>query len=277
MPTDAPLTVFIHIGKTAGSTLNAMLLRHHAAQVSPRMWSVAGRLLPGAVIDNSVSGRWLARGLARGCSHLEMLAGQPAFDTILRKADWVSGHITRAVMEGHMARISRPARYFTVLRDPTAQVASHYQWWIEIYERGPWRFYRYDAFFRGLSRRIRAADNTDPQQIIPILSEHWSLFLNLQTNYVIGPRDRLSVKEAEAGLDAFAGIGVDNRLDSVFTAMTGAAAPAMRRLNVSRSGLDRSVFHSPAMQAFLQDRNAADNMLYRVAATAHSGAADAGQ
>lgn len=266
MPTDAPLTVFIHIGKTAGSTLNAMLLRHHGARVSPLLWSVAERILPKAAIDNSVSGRWLARGLANGCSHLEIHAGDPAtFDAILAQSDWVSGHITRAVMAGHLSRIGRPARYFTVVRDPTAQVASHYQWWIEIFERGPWRFYRYDAFFRGLSRRIRATDNTDPRQIIPILSEHWSLFLNLQTNYVIGPRETLTGDAAAAGLDAFASVGVDNRLDHVFRAMTGETPPTLRRLNVSRSSLDRSVFYTPEMQAFLQMRNAADMMLYQVA------------
>ncbi len=271
-----PLDIFIHVPKTAGSTLNSLLLRHHGPRVSPRGWAVAARLLPGAVIDNSVGGRWLARGLARGCSHLELHARQPAtFDRLLAGADWVSGHLTRAVMEAHMARIGRPARYVTLLRDPTDQVASHYQWWIEIFDRGPWRYWRYDGFARHLSRRIRATDNADPRAIIPILSEHWSLFLNLQSTYVLEAPPRpdspdwwrdWDEERIAARLQDYAGIGLGRDIAPAFRALTGQEPPPVARLNESRSTFDRAVFRTPEMQAFLAERNACDIRLVGIAA-----------
>jgi hypothetical protein len=275
MPRREPLDIFIHIPKTAGSTLNSLLLRHYAERAAPRRWAVLGRVLPGAVIDNSVGGRWLSRGLARGCSHLELHARQPqTFDALLARADWVSGHLTRAVMEGHMARIGRPARYVTLLRDPTDQVASHYQWWIEIFARGPWRYWRYDGFARSLSRRIRATDNSDPRAIIPILSEHWSLFLNLQSTYVLKAPPRPDSPDwwhgwddarIAARLDDHAGIGLGRDIAPAFRALTGQEPPPVARLNESRSSLDRAVFRTPEMQAFLAERNACDIRLFEIA------------
>ncbi len=259
--TDRPLDVFVHIPKTAGSTLNSVLLRHHAARAAPRLWPVVRRAVPAAVIDNSVGGRWLSRGLARGCSHIELHGGSPVFDDILRRADWVSGHVTRAAMADHMARIGRPARYFTLVRDPAAQIASHYQWWIEIHARGPWRYYRYNRYFRELSRQIRASDNSDPAAVIAVLSEHRELFLNMQTTYAVAPHGTVT----PACLAPFEGVAIDNDIARIFGAMTGAAMPAVARLNTSRSTFDRAVFKTPALLAFLSENNARDAALYALA------------
>lgn len=270
-----PLDIFIHIPKTAGSTLNSLLLRHHAARRSPRLWAGARRILPEAVIDNSVGGRLLARALAGGCSHLELHARQPSLvDRLLARSDWVSGHMTRQMFESHMTRLGRPARYVSLLRDPTDQVASHYQWWIEIFARGPWRYLRYGPFARALSRRIRATDNSDPRAIIPILSEHWSLFLNLQSTYLLDAPPRPEHPDwwqawddgriAERMAD-YAGLGIGHDLAPAYRALTGGAPPSVTRLNESRTPFDRAVFRTPEMQAFLSDRNACDNRLFAIA------------
>jgi hypothetical protein len=267
-----PLDIFVHIPKTAGSTLNTLLLHHHAARVSPRGWKMARAILPGAVIDNAVGGRWLSRGLARGCSHLELHRNQPrVMDRLLGQADWVSGHFTSQMFEAHMARIGRPARYVSLMRDPTEQVASHYHWWIEIFDRGPLKFYRYNSFARDLSRRIRATDNTDPKAIIPILAMHWSMFLNLQSTYLLASppmpdrqdwwrgwdRDRIAER-----LGLYAAIGLDHDIAPAFHAVTGSVPPPVPRVNKSRSRLDRAVFRTPEMQEFLAEANACDNRIY---------------
>jgi len=251
-----PLKVLIHVPKTAGSALNAHLLRVGGAQASPKVWPLVAKALPDTVIENSVAGRYLSRGFARGYSHLEFLENRPeVLKSRLQSADWVSGHIARDVMEDHLAKAGREAQLYTVVRDPVAQLASHYQWWIEIYRRGPWRYLRYNNYFRGLSRDIRATDNSDPLAVIEILKAHAPLFLNFQHSYVVGD---LKINTA---LERFAEIGVDSQIDGVAQAMTGQRMPE-RRINASTSILDRDVFKTAQMTAFLAEHHAKDIALY---------------
>jgi hypothetical protein len=260
------LEVFVHIGKTAGSTLNALLLEHHARVAHPAIWAAVCAVVPQGVRDNALVNRHLARALGRGYPHLEFLERSPVRrDRMLAECQWVSGHVQRRCWDGWLADAARPVAYHTILRDPVAQVASHYQWWIEIHDGNPLRYWRYGRFWRGLSARIRATDNSDPRAIIAILAEHHSLFLNLQTDYVLGPRASLTETEARAALGRFESIGVDADFGEVFTAMTGAVAPLPRQANRSRAAFDRAVFDTAEMRAFLAERNAADIALYAAA------------
>ncbi len=260
-PADRPLDVFVHIPKTAGSTLSYLLMRHHASRHAPRAWAAAGAL-PGVALTNPVAMRWLSRRLAQGCPYVGVYARRPdLFDGLLRTADWVGGHVSRPAFERHLRRVRREARLFSVLRDPADQVASHYQWWIEIHDRGPWRYLRYGEKERALSRRIRAADNSDPRQVVAILDEHSGRFMNVQSGYLVHRRDG----GPEAALRRLAAFGIGNDLGPVFRAMTGYPPPAIPRVNPSRSRLDRSVFWHPIVDGFLRERNAADLELYRAA------------
>ncbi len=251
-----PLLVFIHIPKTAGSTLNGHLLRHFGAATSPRGWPMVEGLVPGPILDLSVVGRFLAPRLARGATHVGyMRYDHPRMTAALQQASWVSGHVFRPEMEEHVARAGRQAHYFTIVRDPVAQLASHYQWWIEIYARGPWRYFRYEPFWRDLSKQIRATDNTDVRAIIKVLEERGELFLNFQHGYVAGDMD------TDAAIDRFAAIGLDSDVAGVAEAMTG-VRPKARHSNVSRSRFDRSVFQHPEMKEFLAERHSLDLDLY---------------
>lgn len=251
-----PLKVFIHIPKTAGSTLNAHLLGLHGAQVSPRAWPVIAAMVPARVRDLSVVGRYLAPRFADGATQIGYLRADPELmNATLQSSRWVSGHIPRAEMEDLVARAGRTAQFYTIMRDPVAQLASHYQWWIEIYARGPWRYLRYKPFWRVLSRRIRATDNRDPQAVTGVLRDYSKLFMNFQYGYVVGD---LKVDDALARFDL---IGLDADVAGVAQAMTG-RRPAESRANVSRSRLDRSVFKTPEMQDFLAEYLAKDIALY---------------
>ena len=261
-----PLSVLVHIPKTAGSTVNDALLDAFARRHNPAVWRLARSVLPQGIRGNPVAVRHLGRHLARGCSHVgTYLDRSDLFDRHLSRSDWVSGHIPRDTFDAHLARIGRPGRFATVLRDPIDQVASHYQWWIEIHHRGPLRYWRYAPFWRDLSRRIRATDNADPTAIIPILSLHHTLFLNIQTTYVAGSRDRLTEVEAKAALDRFAAVGIGSDITPVVRALTGQDHDRVAHVNASRSRFDRAVFRTPEMQAFLHDHHAADLVLYEVA------------
>jgi hypothetical protein len=266
-----PLAVMVHIPKTAGSAVNEVLLAHFAARHSPLRWRMVKTLLPAAVRDNPVAVRHLAQTLASGYSHIGNYEARPdVFDRLLARSDWVSGHVTRSAFEARLARLGRPARYFTVLRDPVDQIASHYQWWIEIHHRGPLRYYRYPEFARGLSQRIRATDNRDPMAIIPILSLHHTLFLNIPTTYVAGARSSLTEAEARQALAGFEAVGLGAELAGPLHAMTGQAPGCVRRSNSSRSPFDRSVFRTPEMLTFLRERHAADLALFAVAQARHA-------
>lgn len=261
-----PLQVVVHIPKTAGSALNAALLEGFAAARGNPLWPVARAIVPQALRDNAVVARALSRQFAGGCTHVSRLAGRPAlFDRLLAQSDWVSGHVTRTAMEGHLSGLGRTARWFTVLRDPVDQIASHYQWWIEIHDRGPLQFYRYGRFWRDLSRQIRATDNADPRAIIPILSLHQSLFLNIQWAYVRGPDSPPDARGMAAALAQFAAIGIDGDIAPVVRAMTGQVPGRPRSVNRSRSAFDRRVFRHPAMTEFLAEAHALDLRLVALA------------
>lgn len=265
-PDDRPLQVVIHIPKTAGSALNAALIDGFSAGRGGAAWPLVRTLLPQGLRDNAVVARALSRRFAGGCTHVSRHAGNPAlFDRMLRQSDWVSGHVTRIAMEDHLIRLGRTARWFTVLRDPVEQIASHYQWWIEIHDRGPLNFGHYDRFWRDLSRQIRAADNADPGAIIAILSEHRHLFLNMQWTYVRRRRERADAAGLAAALGRFAALGLDGDIAPVVTAMTGRPAGPARPVNRSRSTFDRSVFRHPAMTEFLAEAHAIDLRLVAAA------------
>jgi hypothetical protein len=266
LPRASPLSVLVHIPKTAGSSVSAALLHNFALARAPRVWPLLAPLLPAGLAENPVAMRALARRFAGGCPFASRLLTDPAtFDRVIAGSDWVGGHIRLADWEGHLARVGRSGRYFTQLRDPVDQVASHYQWWIEIHDRGPLRFWRYGPFWRDLSRRIRAADNRDPRAIIAILEEHHTLFLNIQSQYVLRPGDRADAAGMLAALDRFAAVGIGGDIGPVVRAMSGREPPVARRANRSRSAFDRSVFRHPAMAEFLAAAHARDILLWQVA------------
>ncbi|WP_373353631.1 hypothetical protein [Pseudoroseicyclus sp. CXY001] len=262
-PVAPELPVFIHVPKTAGSTLNAALFAHHAAG-HPALPLL--RTLPGGLRDNSVLLRRLGPSVAEGVPHIGHYEGDPARMTgLLRQASWVSGHIQRRRFASFLEEAGRIPRWVSLIRDPTEQVASHYQWWIEIHDRGWLRFRRYPAFFRQLSADIRAADNNDPKAVIHFLALHHTLFLNLQADYLMPDGRETSVEDMPAALADFAGLGLGSDIAPAFRAMTGAEAPPLPRRNTSRSAFDRAVFRTERMRAFLAEHNALDERLWALA------------
>ena len=246
--------------------MNAVLLEHFARRLSPRAWAAQSTVAPAHLGRSATGGRWLARALADGCSHLELLDGRPAFERHLRRSTWVSGHLPVEPLASRIAATGRSARWFTVLRDPVAQIASHYQWWIEVHRRGPLRYWRHGDYFRALSRRIRATDGTDPAAVAAVLSDHAPLFLNFQARFVLRPDLPDGAVpgpgEIDTGLDRFEAIGLDDDLGSVCAAMTGGAARPVARVNATRSKMDRGVFATPYLRAFLAERHGADIALH---------------
>ena len=108
--------------------MNGHLLRHFGREASGALWPMIETVVPRSVMDLSVVRRALAPRFAQGATHIGYLRDDPARMTAaLQKAVWISGHLPREEMESHVARAGRVAEYYTIMRDPVAQLASHYQ------------------------------------------------------------------------------------------------------------------------------------------------------
>lgn len=229
-PRTGPLIVFLHVPKAAGSTVNRHL----------RAWS------------------------RRGLDHIERFRDTP--DRLARKLprlDWVSGHLAQNRMLDLLARVTgRDLLLFGTVRDPVAQVASQYNWQIEIFHRSH-RFYMgHPAGIRAISERIRAADNTDPDAIIDILHSHSGLFLNLQSRFLLGDDIDLTGPDHAPRLARFSALTTAKDLPSLVQRMTGAPARDLPRQNTSPYHFDPSVFREPKLLTFLGDENSHDSRLF---------------
>ncbi len=225
-----PLTVLIHTPKTAGTTLNAWAKRHGGP----------------------------------GRAHIERWrADLPALGRIVARADWVSGHVRSRDMRALLEQVTeRPLRRFAMVRDPVAQIASHYNWWHVVWRRGPQSFWRQPPYFRALSRQIRRADANDPDQVIAILKEHAVLFLNQQADYLLGGRGRVQIGELRNWLRNFEYVGLNQDLDAMAGAMGLPPLPARGAKNVSRYYVPREMFSTGPVRDFLAHAHAMDFMLY---------------
>jgi hypothetical protein len=228
----APLIVFVHAPKTAGSTV--------------------GRVLQSC----SYRGR-------------EQCQNIPAFDLLsyARHGDWLSGHLPRDVFEAGFAGLDRATEYFSTVRHPVAQLVSFLNWHLEFSRRvelsgvGPY------PGNEPIVSDIRATDFSDELSIIALLEKYADVLLNSQSFYIIG-RDFESLTEREfyCRLASYRYIACEHNLPDLYRAFGFTELPQhLREIreNVARRHFDDSAFKSPAVQEFLGERHAHDFRLYR--------------
>ncbi len=222
-----PLVVFIHVPKTAGTTVNT----HLAA--------------------------W-----AGGQDHIEKFRDKPV--RLKSKADrlhWISGHLALNQMQALLGSATkRPLTIYGLMRDPVAQIASQYNWLLEIRHRGG-RFFRgHPQPIRDLSDHLWASDNADPGVVIQNICARPGLFLNLQARFLLGDDLKFSEDTGVARLRSYSCLSTNP--DQVVSAITGAQPQQARQENASPYHIDRSVFEADEMQAFLQKRHRFDLRLF---------------
>ena len=227
-----PLIFFVHVPKTAGSTVNRMLERFDA----------------------------------NGRAHCEALLKQP--DKMREAAEtltWMSGHIGLTGAREKVVEVTdRPVRLFTCMRNPTAQVMSHYNWLIEIFNKGE-RFYeRHSDRIKEISATLRAADNNDPATVIANLEVFNQLFLNFQSRPVLGRGFNWNKDSLIERLDAYEFIASEATLGDLFETMTGTRPEEEVFENTSRYNFDKAVFSTPEVRDFLRRNNTLDEILYGI-------------
>lgn len=227
--------MFVHVPKTAGSTVN----------------------------------RHLADGLAPGAEHVEHWIDDPRIaGPRLAELRYVSGHLAAPVFLERVRELTdRPVRLATVVRDPTAQVRSHYNWLIEIYHRGEQFYEGHNETAKAISARLRATDHADPHRVVEQLELASGLFLDIQSSFVVGARDpvdaaRVDPARIDAALDAFETVATERGLAGLVEQLTGRPCGTVRRENTSRYHVPPEVFDHPVVQEFLAERNASDLALY---------------
>jgi hypothetical protein len=226
------LTVFVHVPKTAGSTVNAYLKR-------------SGTL---------------------GATHIEAWVDDDVIAVEkLKSFDWVSGHVPFPHMRARLsANTSRPLRFFTLVRDPIKQLMSHYNWLIEIYHRGAAFYDGHPPRIKEISEAIRSANNDDPLDIIRQITAAPGLFLNQQSRLVFGeiPRN-FGDQEFRESREIYNMIATEKMLPDFIEKISGVPYEDKRRENVSPYHFDKTIFESSVMKEFVKKHHAADLALYR--------------
>ncbi len=228
-----PLVVFIHIPKTAGSSVNAALTRH----------------------------------FARGHEHCEHIMSDTArLREVAGRVDWISGHVPLHLMRGRLMQVTdRPLRFFSVLREPLGQVRSHYNWLIEIFKKGRGFYNSHSDAIKMISQQLRASDNSDPEVIIKNLDAYSGLFLNTQAGLLLGKNFNWNSGKVLKHLGKYEFIAAPNHLDDLLTRMCGRPQPALPRHNVARYHFDPDIFATPRLRNFLMRRNFLDQMVFQIA------------
>jgi hypothetical protein len=234
---ETPLIFFVHVPKTAGSTINTVL--HERIQ--------------------------------GGRSHCEaFVANKDEFQQSATTCRWLSGHIDLSTVEKALASTTRELRLFTCMRDPVKHVMSHYNWLIEIYHRGRDFYEAHPARIKEISETIRSSQQ-DGHSIAGILSRFPGLFLNGQSRMILGKGFNWNTGMVHQRIGRYEMIVDSNNVDMLITHLLGKPAATIHRENVSRYHFDPTAFDTDEMRDFLRTHNTLDEMLYNALALRSEG------
>lgn len=226
------LNVFVHIPKTAGSTVNSYLQR------------------------SGKSGR----------SHAETwISKTDELRSEVQSADWVSGHINFQQFRSILAKATaRRLDFYTVIRDPIKQIMSHYNWLIEISNRGASFYNGHPPRIKEISESIRATDNNNPYKVIEQLEKAPILFLNQQSRIIYGGNWKsVSEENIRNVLSVYKSVSWEGTLPKFIEEISGMPYEVSHRENESPYHFDKSVFQSDEMMSFLNRCHATDIALYK--------------
>lgn len=232
VPVPRPLIVHVHVPKTAGSAINACLSR------------CAGP----------------------GRDHVQQLIGfAEAFARCLPGCSWIAGHVPLPDFEVALRPVGRQIAFVTALREPARQVASHYNWLIEIGRRGAPFLAGHPPAVQEIHRVIATSDNGDPRTVIRNLERFSGLFMNCQARHAIGPDHDDPACSFRERLQTYSAVILGGDIGGGLAPLLGRPVDDVPPVNASRHHFERAVFHDPAVREFLSDRNRHDALLWREA------------
>lgn len=231
MDLESGLIALVHVPKTAGSSINAVL----------------------------------AQALGEGIDHIESMPLDKT-ETLerLKTTKWISGHLPLDRMR-KFVEPNYPGRivYCSTIREPTAQVASHYNWLIEIGRRGPGFFNGHPEEIKEMHRVIATSNNADPHAVVSNLHRFSGMFLNCQSRYILGARFEALECELDELLSLYSAIVSEHTASAFVRSVAKTRRININRENASRYHFDRLVFDHPFVIEFLRERNFEDIKLYK--------------
>jgi len=148
------------------------------------------------------------------------------------------------------------------MREPTAQVMSHYNWLIEIQRRGGSFYGNHPPHIKELSDRISNSDNSNPKIVIENILSRKNLFLNFQSRTILGHKFDWKSGAVHQVLSKYEMVAKEKTMLDLIETMTGERPTILERENESGYHFDRAVFDTAEMKTFLRENNALDETLY---------------
>ena len=230
-----PIVCFIHVPKTAGQTVNEHLVATRRS----------------------------------GKAHVEEWIENPKItEKNVLEVDWISGHVPLPKMRSALQAVTdRELLFFTAVRNPLEQVCSSFNWVIEIYHRGE-RFYdSHSVKTKKLSEEFRAADLSNVDEILKLISDYEDQFSNIQAKYVLGEEassaEEINYSEIEQKISLYSGIANEAAIGKLVERMTGKPYGIVRDANISNYHFDKRNFFSKPIVEVLEKMNKIDLCLYK--------------
>jgi hypothetical protein len=224
------LVFFVHIPKTAGSTVNVYLKQH------------------------------LGKGYVH-CEHFIQL--EEKLRKRSTKANWMSGHVHFDMASARLSEIGvQDIRFYSCVRKPDAQVMSHLNWLMAIRHKSRLFFKRHPKILQDISNDVSAVGLGNKQQVIQILQKYHWLFLNTQWNTIFTPEYETTEKTVVKRLADFNYIGTETTIPDLILAITGKHITQPKVTNKSKYYFDTSIFEEEELKDFLATHNQKDFYLY---------------
>lgn len=231
----SPLKVFVHVPKTAGSTVNGYLKKSDGV----------------------------------GLTHVEgWIDDNTKLKQELKRLDWISGHVTFPQFRSKLSNSTfRRLDFFATLRNPKSQLMSHYNWLIEIYNKGENFYNTHPDKIKEISENIRKCGNGKASDVVEQILAAPGLFLNQQTRLVFGevPADMTEISILNR-LSVYNLVCVENLLPVFVSKVSGVNYDDSYRENESRYHFDTRIFDDIEMSEFIEKHHSADLALYKTVA-----------
>jgi hypothetical protein len=231
-PSAYPLIVYVHVPKTAGSTIKTIL--------------------------NFCT--------ARGHPYIEEVFGDRA--TILnfaRNSDWIAGHVQRDSLATSLIWLDRPVEYFASVREPVAQLVSNLNFSFQRYSLSNYNV-EVSRDQQQIDADVMSTDFANPAAVMDLLFRRADLYLNLQSRFVLGG-DFAEIADDEIArrLATYIYVASEDDLLKLYRTFGFAQLPEgieQIRENVAKPHINAQVFDSPQLREFLAYNHKHDLRLY---------------
>lgn len=224
------LIFFVHIPKTAGSSVN-----HH-----------------------------LKKNLRKGFVHCEHFFYR---EQVLRKkvsgARWLSGHVTFNTARKTLEQIGIPnVHFFSCVRTPHAQVMSHLNWLVAIRHKSLFFFKQHPKLVQDISNDIISSGVDNKNQVLNVLKKHHWLFMNTQWNILFSPEEQIDETLVKEHLALFDYVGTDTNIRNLVLKITRKDPIKPKTVNQSKYYFDPDIFQDEEITSYLATHNQKDLYLY---------------